>query len=441
MPEEEKFVSEIAGPRHGRIRRTINSAVAHHRSIRIEPMVRALCEEYLDPIVQRGHGELVSELAVPLPINVIAHFVGIPRDDWPRFRQWTDDITHGTYPTLHRNERGEGLAGAHPEFAQYLDTLIAERAASADPPDDVVSRLLDTDVDGRRLSQVEIRSQVAFIVLAGNETTRQLLGNLLVRLVTDRALFARLQRDRSLVERAVEESLRIDPPFPMLLRNVERDTDVFGEAMCPGEKAVFGLASANRDETHFAHPDQFELDRGNWRDHIAFGAGPHVCPGASLARSGRPRARRNLPRPDRRSHARTGLDPPQDARVLRQRTRRSPGPCGRRLTSTLPDRRSTRHHTAETSLDLGNQLARPRARASWWRWRSRGGRSRRSSSTRGSRPTTRRPTGRSTSRSTSGASRRRWTSSWPSWPTTSAPAASSGPTATSASARTRRRTS
>ena len=284
VPEEEKFVSEIAGPRHGRIRRTINSAVAHHRSIRIEPMVRALCEEYLDPIVQRGHGELVSELAVPLPINVIAHFVGIPRDDWPRFRQWTDDITHGTYPTLHGNERGEGLAGAHPEFAQYLDAMIAERAGSADPPDDVVSRLLDTDVDGRRLSHVEIRSQVAFIVLAGNETTRQLLGNLLVRLVTHRALFARLQLDRSLIEHAVEESLRIDPPFPMLLRNVERDTDVFGEAMCPGEKAVFGLASANRDETHFARPDQFELDRGNWRDHVAFGAGPHVCPGASLAR-------------------------------------------------------------------------------------------------------------------------------------------------------------
>ncbi|MEO8691883.1 MAG: cytochrome P450 [Acidimicrobiales bacterium] len=284
VPEEEKFVSEIAGARHGRIRRVINGAVAHHRSARLEPFVRELCEEYIEPIVSRGYGELVAELTAPIPINVIAQFTGVPRHHWAQFRQWSDEIVSGTYPALHRNERGEGLAGAHPEFAAYLDALISSRAASNDPPDDLVTRLMDADIDGRRLSAVEVRSQIAFIILAGNETTRQLLGNLLARVATDRALFEQLRADRSLVERAVEESLRIDPPFPMLMRNVEQEATVFGPRMCPGEKVVFGLASANRDEAAYDEPDRFDLRRANWREHVAFGAGPHVCPGASLAR-------------------------------------------------------------------------------------------------------------------------------------------------------------
>jgi cytochrome P450 len=226
----------------------------------------------------------VAELTAPIPINVIAQFTGVPRADWAQFRQWSDEIVSGTYPALHRNERGEGLAGAHPEFAQYLDDLIAARIDRDDAPDDLVSRLLQADIDGRRLTPVEVRTQIAFIILAGNETTRQLLGNLLVRVATDRNLFERLRADRSLIERAVEESLRIDPPFPMLIRNVEQPTDVFGPEMCPGEKIVFGLASANRDEATYDAPDRFDLTRPNWREHVAFGAGPHVCPGASLAR-------------------------------------------------------------------------------------------------------------------------------------------------------------
>jgi cytochrome P450 len=284
VPEEQKFISEISGARHGRIRRLVNGAVAHHRTIQLEPVVRALCDEYLDPIIARGHGELVAELTAPIPINVIAQFTGVPRADWEQFRQWSDEIVSGTYPALHRNERGEGLAGAHPEFARYLDDLIAARRGQADAPDDLVTRLLQADIDGRQLTPVEVRTQIAFIILAGNETTRQLLGNLLVRLATDRALFDHLRADRSLVERAVEESLRIDPPFPMLIRNVEQPTDVFDHAMQPGEKIVFGLASANRDEAVYDDPDRFDLARANWREHVAFGAGPHVCPGASLAR-------------------------------------------------------------------------------------------------------------------------------------------------------------
>jgi cytochrome P450 len=284
VPEDEKLISEIAEPRHGRIRKIINAAVAHHRSMRAEPFVRELCHEYLAPVLARGHGELVREFVAPVPINVIAYLIGVPRTDWAMFRTWSDDVVEGTYPTKNRTERGEGLAGGHPEFAAYIDAHIAERRRTGERPDDLVSKLIETEFDGQRLTDIEIRTQLVFLVISGNETTRHLIANLLHRVVSDPDLLARLRDDRSLIERAVEESLRIDPPIHLLLRNVERETDVFGEHMCPGQKIAFGLASANRDERYYDGPDEFRLDRANWREHVAFGGGPHVCPGASLAR-------------------------------------------------------------------------------------------------------------------------------------------------------------
>ena len=123
-----------------------------------------------------------------------------------------------------------------------------------------------------------------FLIISGNETTRHLIANLLATVATRPDIFAALKSDRTLIERAVEESLRLQPPIHLLLRNVATDTTALGPAMCEGEKIVFGLASANRDESVHADPDEFLLDRPNWREHVAFGGGPHVCPGSALAR-------------------------------------------------------------------------------------------------------------------------------------------------------------
>ena len=284
VPENEKLISEIAEPRHGQIRKIINAAVAYHRSMRAEPFIRQLCDEYLDPVLAKGHGELITEFVAPVPINVIAYLIGVPRGEWARFRTWSDEVVEGTYPTKNRNERGEGLAGSHPEFVAYIDALIADRRNNPNPPDDLVTKLVTIEIDGHRLTDVEVRSQVAFLIISGNETTRHLIANLLWRVISDRDLFLTIKDDRSLLDRAVEESLRLDPPVHMLLRNVEEETEVFGATMCPGDKVVFGVASANRDEHHHQQPTAFRLDRDNWREHLSFGGGPHVCPGASLAR-------------------------------------------------------------------------------------------------------------------------------------------------------------
>ena len=283
VPDEEQLVSEIPEPRHGQVRRIINSAIAAHRIGRIEPFCVELCGDLVDRLLaRRGPVDLVTDYVVPVPTTVIAHLLGAPPEDYTRWAAWSDEVVQGTYPTKNANERGEGFAGAHPEFAAYVDALIAARRA--EPRDDFITRLVQTEVDGRRLTDLEARSQLVFLFISGNETTRHLIANLLWRITNDAALFERLRGDRELVATAVEESLRFDPPIRFLLRNCHDEAELHGQRLCPHDKVAFGLASANRDETHFDDSASFRLDREDPRGHLAFGGGPHVCPGASLAR-------------------------------------------------------------------------------------------------------------------------------------------------------------
>jgi cytochrome P450 len=289
VPPEEQLISEIPEPRHGQVRRIINSAIAAHRIGRMEPFIRELCGDLLEPVIDRGGGDLVAELIAPVPIIVISHLIGVPPGDYQQFKAWSDEVVEGTYATQHRTERGEGLAGGHPEFAAYLDERIAEcrRADAAGDergPDTLIAKLVRTEVEGHRLTDVEIRTQVFFLVISGNETTRHLIGNLVHTVAADAELFRRLQADPGLVPVAVEESLRHDSPVHMLMRNCVHDTTVGDVAIAAGDKVAFGLSSANRDERHYDDPDAFRLDRPDPRAHVAFGGGPHVCPGASLAR-------------------------------------------------------------------------------------------------------------------------------------------------------------
>ena len=292
VAEEEQLISEIAEPRHGWMRRIINSVLAPHAIAKAEPYIRDLCQrlltdlltDVLTDVVPAGGGELVSRFIAPIPGTVIAHLAGVPEADVAQYIAWSDEVVRGDYATKNRTDRGEGIAGGHPEFAAYIDGQVSERMAASDPPDDFITRLLSTQIDGRNLSPVEIRSQVIFLIISGNETTRHLIGNLLATLAVNPDLFARLRAERQLIPVMIEESLRHDPPIHILMRNCQRDTKVRGVDIHPGSKVIFGIASANRDERFYDEPDQFRLDRPDPRQHVAFGGGPYVCPGASLAR-------------------------------------------------------------------------------------------------------------------------------------------------------------
>ena len=148
----------------------------------------------------------------------------------------------------------------------------------------MVTRLIHTEVDGLRLTPVEIRTQLISLILGGNETTRHLIANILARLAVHPQLLEQRHTDPSLIVAAVEESLRLEPPIHQMLRTVEKPLDRFGPSMCPGDKIVYAVVSANRDEVVFADGDTWRLDRANAREHLAFGDGPHICPGQAIAR-------------------------------------------------------------------------------------------------------------------------------------------------------------
>ena len=284
VPDEEQFVNEIPEPRHGHVRRIINSAIAQHRIGRVEPIARDLCDRLLDDLLATGGGDMVARYSVPIPTTVIGHLLGAPVEDHRQWAEWSDEVVQGTYPTKYRNERGAGLEGAHPEFTAYVDAMIRVRRESADPPDDFITRLLDTEVDGRRLTDLEARTQLVFLFISGNETTRHLISNLTYVLATRPDVLEACRADRDLVSNLVEETLRLMPPIQFLMRTCTHATEFAGASMATDDKVAFGVASANRDESHFTDPQEFRLDRPDPRGHFGFGGGPHVCPGATLAR-------------------------------------------------------------------------------------------------------------------------------------------------------------
>jgi len=284
VPDEEQFVNEIPEPRHGHVRRIINSAIAQHRIGRVERIAYDLCHSLLDELLSAGGGDMVAGYSVPIPTTVIGHLLGAPLEDHRRWAEWSDEVVQGTYPTKYRNERGVGLAGAHPEFAAYVDEQIRIRREAANPPDDFITRLLTTEVDGRRLTDLEARTQLVFLFISGNETTRHLISNLCLVLASRPEVFAACRTDRALIANLVEETLRMMPPVQFLMRTCTADITLHGQRLHADDKVAFGIASANRDEAHFQDPESFRLDRPDPRGHLAFGGGPHVCPGASLAR-------------------------------------------------------------------------------------------------------------------------------------------------------------
>jgi cytochrome P450 family 142 subfamily A polypeptide 1 len=283
VPDEEMLISEIPEPRHGKVRKVVNSAIAAHRLGAIADFVRGLGRELLDKLAARGGGDLVTGLVRPIPPAAIGALLGTPSEDHEKLAHWSDEVVEGTYSTRNRNQRGEGLAGAHPEFAAYVDAQI-EKHRAPDAPVGFITRLLRTEIDGYRMSHVELRTFLAFLLISGNETTRHLIGNLLHTLASRADLFARLREDPGCVPNAVEESLRVDPPVVFLLRECCADTELAGVRIRRGEKVAFGVASANRDESCYEAPDEFRLDRAKPTAHVAFGGGPHVCPGSALAR-------------------------------------------------------------------------------------------------------------------------------------------------------------
>jgi cytochrome P450 len=289
-PEELRTFNGLPEPRHGQVRRLVNGLIAAHWAKAVEPTIRQLCERLGDDLVAAAAAagdegvEVMGAFVDPVPPATVAALIGWDTDDPVQLFRWTNEIT------ARAMEMSPGstlsMADLCPPFRDAVDERIDERLAADEAtwPDDGLSLLLRAELDGRRISRTYVRTQLMFLLGAGSETTRNLIGNLLHQLAVEPALLARLRADRSLVAGAVEEALRARSPTQFLVRRCTSAVDVAGHPVGPGEQVVIGLTSANHDGAVFEDPERFDPARANARSHLAFGSGPHVCPGAAVAR-------------------------------------------------------------------------------------------------------------------------------------------------------------
>ncbi len=269
-------------PAHTRLRNLVNRSFTPRTIERLAPRIEALVEELLDGMDREGSGDFMAEFAMPLPVTVIAELLGVPPQDRPAFRRWSADLI-GASDATHQSEGGyEAALAAEAGIAQYFRDMMAERRLR--PTEDLTSLLLQVHDEEDRLDEGELLGMLTLLLVAGHETTVNLLGNGLAALVEHPDAWERLRATPSLAEGAVEEMLRYDAPVQRAtFRWTVAATDVAGVAIGEGASVAVVIGSANRDGEAFADPDRFDIGRTPNR-HLAFGRGIHFCLGAPLAR-------------------------------------------------------------------------------------------------------------------------------------------------------------
>ena len=285
VSEAESFLGELDAPLHPKIRRVLLKGFTRKGARDAEPWTRGDVRRRIEAFAARGAGDLMQALAIPMPGAVSAHVLGIPDELHDPVMRWCDELLHSSWPATGRTKRGEGIAGAFPEFAAALDALIREREAEgAEAASDLLGLMVHaTDETGFRIAPPHVRT-LSVNILAGSLSASYMLGNLLYRLLTDASFEAALRADRALIPRAVEESLRFEAPVTFLMRTAKEDTEIGGCPVRRGEHVMLGIASANRDEATYDRADEFRLDRESPAEHLAFGQGPHICLGNHLTR-------------------------------------------------------------------------------------------------------------------------------------------------------------
>jgi cholest-4-en-3-one 26-monooxygenase len=265
---------------HTRYRRLVNHGFTPKMVRDLEATVRGYADDIIDAVCEKGTADFVEEIAAELPLLVIAELLGIPAEDRRLVFDWSNRMVGSNDPEYQISEEAAGEAAmAVYSYAEQLSSAKRER-----PGDDVISVLLDAEVEGEKLDQLEIDLFFLLLIVAGNETTRNLMSGAMTAFFDHPDQWQRLAEDRSLLRPAVEEMLRFVTPVMHFRRTATEDTRLGDHDIAAGDKVVFWHVSANRDEAVFADPDRFDV--GRWpNQHIAFGGGgPHFCLGANLAR-------------------------------------------------------------------------------------------------------------------------------------------------------------
>jgi len=270
-------------PLHTRVRRLILGAVNQRAIARMEPGVIALVDRLLDAMADKRRVDLIDDFAAEIPVEVIGSLLDVPRDERGPLRGWSLAILSALEPAPGKDllERGNR---AVTEFLDYLRTLVARRRARpGDPEVDVLTRLIQGESDGERLTETELLHNCIFMLNAGHETTTNLIGNGVDALLRHRGELERLAADPALITTAVEELLRFESPLQLNNRVTTAGITIGGRSFPAGTFITLGVGAANRDPAQFPDPDRLDVGRKPNR-HVAFGHGDHACAGMNVAR-------------------------------------------------------------------------------------------------------------------------------------------------------------
>ncbi|QOV36766.1 cytochrome P450 [Streptomyces ferrugineus] len=286
-PEHEPFhvlndhgMLDLEPPDHTRIRRLVSKAFTPRTVERLKPYVQGLAGELVADLVEAGGGDLLADVAEPLPVAVIAEMLGIPEADRGQLRPWSADIC-GMYELNPSRETATRAVRASVGFSDYLRELIAARRK--EPGDDLISGLIEAHDEGDRLTEQEMISTAVLLLNAGHEATVNATVNGWYALFRNPGQLAALRADHSLIPSAIEELMRYDTPLQLFERWVLDEIEIAGTTIPRGAEIAMLFGSANHDPEVFTNPDRLDLTRKE-NPHISFSAGIHYCIGAPLAR-------------------------------------------------------------------------------------------------------------------------------------------------------------
>ena len=279
-PADELPMLALDPPDHTRLRALVNKAFTPRAVSALEPRIRAILGALLDDIADPAAFDLMQAVARPLPVMAIAGMLGIPVGDRGRFSVWSALRARMLEPTITARERAAGVAAGR-AFDTWLRPIVERRRAA--PRDDIVSALVRAQHEGGRLSERETLNMLRLLVIAGNETTTNLIGNGMLALLRNPDQLRRLRDDPGLIPAAVDELLRFDSPVQTDFRRVLADCEVNGFALRARDNVALSLGAANRDPEAFEDPDRLDVGRGGGSG-LSFGRGIHHCLGTALAR-------------------------------------------------------------------------------------------------------------------------------------------------------------
>ena len=269
------------GPLHTGMRSIVNRGFTPRRVGAWQPRAKELVADCMAKLEHGGSFDLVRDLAVPLPVTLIAEMIGVESARLADFKRWSDVVVHYAAGPGRANRFAPEFIDTMCELTRYLRGVTRERREN--PQDDLISTILTSQEGEDGLSEFEVVMFVTLLLVAGNETTTNLIGNAVGALLDHPHELARVAADPTLIPSLIEETLRFDAPIQLVFRNATRDTELAGVGIPSGAWVVPLLGSANRDERRFEDPDRFDVAR-NPQGHVGFGFGPHFCLGASLAR-------------------------------------------------------------------------------------------------------------------------------------------------------------